>query len=112
MAYAAGVVVVALLGGSFGITLPVDERVDALEVQYAQNWQDQEQWKQQQGVVHQRGEIRDIRYEMKATVQEINRLNSLEEYLRRPLNDEEEWLLEREKDKWQLLQERLYELEQ
>ena len=110
MIYAAAGVVVALLGGSIGVTLPVDERVDVIEQRLAQNWQDRETWQQQQAITHNRNEVRDIEWRMNYISDEINRLNMLPQYLNRGLSSQELWQLERLKAEWEILQERLHEI--
>ena len=108
--YATGAVFLALLGGSVGITLPVDGRVDELETQYAQNWQQQQMWHQQQDIIHKNNKIRDIQGRMKYLEFEINRLNMLPQYLKRPLDSREAWGLEQAKQEWVILKDTLHGL--
>ena len=110
MIYSAAAVIVVLLGGSVGITLPVDGRVDELETQYAQNWQQQQMWHQQQDIIHKNNKIRDIQGRMKYLEFEINRLNMLPQYLKRPLDSRETWNLEQAKQEWVILKDTLHGL--
>lgn len=99
--------VVALLGGTVAIKLPADEAVEALEVQFAQTWQQRQMWEQQQHIYHKQQEVEDLQFRMRYLSNEINRINSIPQYLSRGVTPEEEWQVQQYKEEWSILQKRL-----
>lgn len=99
MIYGTAAAVVAMLGGSITLSLPVDEKVKTLETQLAQNWQQQQQY-------HHDRELEQVEWQMRYISNEINRISQIPNYLKRPLTQEEQWSLEQLKREWGLLQER------
>ena len=123
MIYGAAIAAIGLLGGSFNITLPADEKVAELEMQstaqfeemeksISQNWQQREVWQQQQQQYHRQKEIEAIQWRLRWITNEINRINQIPQYLNRPINPQEQWQVEQLQQEWAILQDRLHQLTQ
>lgn len=110
MVIAATVAVIGLLGGSMVVELPADKKVKAMEIQFAQTWQQREAWQQQQQVYHKQREVEEIQFRLRYISNEINRINQIPQYLNRSPTPEEEWQIQQYKKEWQLLTERLHNL--
>lgn len=110
--YGTALAVVAMLGGAVTVTLPADEAIAEVRIEMAQGWQQQsDRWDREDDRNLQQ-DIDEAKWRMNAISNEINRLNSLPEYLGRELNAQELWQLDQLKIQWSTLQNRVTDLQE
>jgi len=115
--YIVSTALIAILTGSgFALDFPennsekFEKDIQEIRLEISQNYNQREQQWQQQNNYHRQQEIQYIDSELRRISVEINRMNQLPQYLKRPLNSEESWQVEQLKIDWNLLKQRRNEI--
>jgi hypothetical protein len=98
--------VVAMLGGGVAITLPADEKIAELKTEFVQFTQYSQEYHRDWEQKRQMEQLDEIDWRMTELMREVERLETLPQYLDRPLNSQEKWKMQQAIEDWNALKQR------